>query len=620
MSGRCALGGERPREGEGREQSVVLGRRAVLRAALGAAGAGLLVACGGGGVPPASPTAGPGQAPTARPTPPGPTATATARPGNGPGTATAAGTRASPSIVVGGTRAASPAATASPARAGELPAPQFPPPAPGVPPGYLTLPPPYRSVARPPGQGGPAGEVSAQVITFTPPIPPLERNRYWQELNARLGLKLNLTLVPSANYNERLQAVLASGDLPDLLRLQGGAADRRAFLQGAFTDLTPALTGDALREFPNLARLPDYLWRNASLRGKLYNVPRPLFLVGGTLIFRQDWANRVGLSRPRDAAEFERLLTAFTRQDPNGNGAEDTWGLGTTSAYVFQQMFRVPNTWRRNGDGSLTHYVETEEYRAAIALARKLYGSGLFFPDAATQTNQQAKDNFIAGKYGGYGDGASALRPTAGSDMRALTQQAQPGAEVIGFVPPGHDGGAAVAHNGNGIFGQAAVAARAGRDRARLSQLLRIVDYLAAPFASEEWRFINYGVEGAHHTLDPAGNPTLTDAGRTEIGDLPRGLASAPEVFYYPGRPEDIPFLQGLFRDLLAIGVDNPALALYSQAADAKGTELGQLITDTQTAVLTGRAPQGELETLAQEWRRRGGDQIRQEYEQELRQ
>ena len=32
-----------------------------------------------------------------------------------------------------------------------------------------------------------------------------------------------------------------------------------------------------------------------------------------------------------------------------------------------------------------------------------------------------------------------------------------------------------------------------------------MIDYFAAPFGGEEWGFLNYGIEGVHHTIDNNG-------------------------------------------------------------------------------------------------------------------
>lgn len=150
-------------------------RRSVLRLALGgaatAASAALLDACG------------------TRSSPSAPPAVATA-----PATSGAPVTASAP---------------ARPAASGILPS-----PAPNVPNAYLTPPPPVQSVAAVPGKGG---KVSITKASQRPPAVPHDQNQWWQELEKRLGVAVDFTLVPLPQYTEKATALIASGDLPDLL-------------------------------------------------------------------------------------------------------------------------------------------------------------------------------------------------------------------------------------------------------------------------------------------------------------------------------------------------------------------------------------------------------------------
>jgi putative aldouronate transport system substrate-binding protein len=63
------------------------------------------------------------------------------------------------------------------------------------------------------------------------------------------------------------------------------------------------------------------------------------------------------------------------------------------------------------------------------------------------------------------------------------------------------------------------------------------------------------------------------------------------------------------------LGVGQPTVNLYSPTAAERGAELAQLYTDRKIAIGTGREPLSAVDDLISEWKRRGGDTIRQEYE-----
>ena len=44
------------------------------------------------------------------------------------------------------------------------------------------------------------------------------------------------------------------------------------------------------------------------------------------IIFRQDWLDKLGLKYPETLDDMKNVLIAFTNNDPDGNGKNDTYG------------------------------------------------------------------------------------------------------------------------------------------------------------------------------------------------------------------------------------------------------------------------------------------------------
>jgi putative aldouronate transport system substrate-binding protein len=409
--------------------------------------------------------------------------------------------------------------------------------------------------------------------------------------------------------------VLAGGSLPDIMTINPhyDNVHLQAIKQGAILDLTPLLDGDALKAYPNLDALPKYLWQSSRIDGKIVGIPREVGRVGGVLVMRQDWAEKVGIPSPRNAQEFFDLMVAFSKNDPDGNGSPDTYGLAgqTYGLSWVQMMFRVPNGWRKNDDGTLVNAIETDEFAQTIEWMRKLFEAGGYHPDAA---NVKTKEEFTAGKIGAFPDGIGALPGSTG--LRFRTRAVNPNAQVIGFVPPGHDGGKVVTHNSRGYWGMASIASTV-TDPERQKELLRILDYYAAPYSSEEWLYLRYGAEGVQHTVNPDNTRTLTEQGKKEIGDL--NYLAFPGIVLSYDVPGDAQIQQNLFREYVAIGIDNPVAPYTSQTEAEKGGELSALVNDTVNDLISGRQPLTALSTLITNWKSRGGDQIRDEYQQQLK-
>ena len=577
-------------------------RRAFLRVALGLTGVtSVLAAC-----TPAAPTAAP---PTAA-APPQPTSASTAAAAPKP---TATSLTNAPAAGSTGTPAA--------ATAGKLPSPMI-----GVPDGYTTLPTIAKSYDGVPGRGG---KVTVFTIAYQPPPTPRDDNKFWQELEKRLGASWEPIITPQPDYGNKSAALLAGGNLPDLFYLnpgQNATAQYKAMDQGAFTDLTPYVTGDAIKTYKNLATFPDYMWNNVKFKNKILGVPKPLQRNGNVGFYRADWARKLGKDVPKSGDELHDLLVAFARNDPDGNGQADTWGLGRygtdfvgwDDARVAMNMYGAPFTWRKNADGTLTHQIETDEFRQGIDFLRRLYADGAFHPDSAGMTFAQCQGAFLASKIGIHSEGlGNFYSPTIEGTAYFKLRQSDPNAELAPNYPQAVGGAKAVTRNTQGSFGFTAIPATVGRDQERVKELLRILDYIASPFGSEEWFFLNYGVEGVDHQLND-GIPLLTDRGIAERGDLTYVMANLP-VLYFPRAPEAVAPAQNMAYEIMKIGIDDPSWPLYSATNVAKGPELVQFGFDSITPIVTGRAPLSTLDDVIKEWKSRGGDQIRQEFEQSMR-
>ena len=150
-----------------------------------------------------------------------------------------------------------------------------------------------------------------------------------QKLEEFLGTKLNITWVPSTSYDEKVTAAMGSGEYPQVMlvgsRSSSVIQNSRA---GTFWDITDKLT-DA-EKFPNLAQTDPTVNHNTSIDGKVYGVYRSRELGRAGVSIRKDWLDKLGLEQPKTIDDFYNVLKAFKEQDPDGNGANDTYGMIVT--------------------------------------------------------------------------------------------------------------------------------------------------------------------------------------------------------------------------------------------------------------------------------------------------
>jgi putative aldouronate transport system substrate-binding protein len=420
--------------------------------------------------------------------------------------------------------------------------------------------------------------------------------------------------VPFADYQTKLATVIAGDDLPDVIFIppgtnQQGFAD---FLQAKCADLTQFLSGDGVKAYPNLANFRTNPWKTVLFNNGIYGVPAqyPVFL--WVMWVHKELFDAIGTDWPGSADDFKRILQQVTRpqDDVYGIVTESNTGFNVWTG-MFPAMFGAPNQWRVDS-GKLTRSIETDEYRAAVGYARDLYTAGVFTPSSNTNNNVVSKAEFAARKAAVRWDGFVA----AAAQYWDAAPQLTPPSSIRNVPPFAADGASKAAYwLGPGAFGFS-ILKKAGADR--IQEVLRILNFLASPFGSQEYTLTHYGIEGVHYTRDAAGNPVLNSTGQHDVNFLWNSIVGPPPILYYAKSAQFAPTMQGDEKAMLPAGIADPSVPLYSPTNGSKGGPLNQALIDGITDIVAGRRPLSDFSQLVTDWRNGGGDQIRHEYEQAL--
>lgn len=468
------------------------------------------------------------------------------------------------------------------------------------------------SVAQPPGLGGDVTGLTS--LPFSPPSP-VEDNPAWQAINKQLNANLKLRMVPAGDYANAVATTMAGGDLPDLFYFNAfgpTTADLPQFLKAAYTDLTPFLAADAIKDYPNLAAFPTASWIPTVFDGALFGVPvvRPPW--NYVWYVNQTWLETIGATPPRNADDFKRILVQMTRPQAN------QWGIGAGApAYGLVNgrgdcpllaMFGAPNNWSVDSAGTFTKDFETEQFKAALGYVRDLYAAGVFYPDPVPLNSVILKTAFIGGKIGVVSTGWASYAV----EFWDAAVKMSPPVKIRTLAPFSHDGGKPVWHQFSGLIGMTAIK-QASADRVK--ELLRILNYLAAPFGSQESLLLEYGVKDVDFTFDAQGNPVKTDKGRADTNVMWQYLAWHPPVLFYPADPEFARVAYADTQAMLPYLLPDPSLGLYSSTDRNKGGTLIQSFSDGLGPIVTGSQPLSSFDQVLKDWRAAGGDQMRQEYQ-----
>jgi putative aldouronate transport system substrate-binding protein len=476
--------------------------------------------------------------------------------------------------------------------------PDLPATAEGVMAGFYSYPAnPVAAFTSKPGEG--AGTVSVLTNMFNPLPPSAGSNGYWQELNDQLGATLDITMAPQADYLAKLSAVVSSGELPDLTMVSARLAHRADVLTRMCADLSEFLSGSAIKNYPFLANIPADSWLSTAYGGGIFAVPIPRAIVGTIMFTRTDLIRARSLNvAPASYAEFAEVAKGLT--DARAN----KWAFGAVKGVItfVGNMLGVPNVWREDG-GKFVSEHETPERKEAIARTAQMYQDGLFHPDTMGG-KINLRDLLGNGTLAYNADGYAAW------DTLVKTYNVEIGATA---APRAEGGGVAGHRAGTTAF---AITAIKKTDKARVEQLLRICDWLAAPLGTKEYMFRKFGVEGTHYTMVD-GAPVLTDKGKVEVKLPLEYVLDAPHVLG-PGERTRVDAQRAYQEQVVPTILRNPTDGLYSATSTDKSGELSKIIDAAELDIVSGRKPIGYWDETVAAWRKAGGDAARAEYEKAL--
>jgi putative aldouronate transport system substrate-binding protein len=479
---------------------------------------------------------------------------------------------------------------------------------------------PIKAIAEKPGTGG---TINILNRAYFPPPTPFAQNPTWQEVNRQINANMAINVIGGPDYQTKFVTTMAGDDLPDIMHIYNGyalAPNLQGFFKAKCADLTPYLAGDAAKDYPYLAALPTYAWKNSvsAIDGQLFLIPiqrhLPIFPGFGGYFFANTeiWNKEIGEGYvPKNADDLKRILVQLTKPQ------ENRWGIGNSGVAsnageggpfalsTYAAMFGAPHNWKLDASGKLIRNRETPEYKAAVGFLRDLMAAGVFPPDVATITQsrpQHAQGRFVMA-IDGYGN----------SWIDLLRQGSQFGNRFHLIKPfAATDGGKPQAFLSHG-FVSMNVLKKASPDR--IKELLRVMNFLAAPFGSQEDLLLSYGLQAQDYALDPKGNPVPTSEGIARASYVPwRYIAQHPWVNFQADLPGFAKASHEAQQALLPIGVSDPTDGYFSATAWAKGQTADVHFQDGMIDIILGRRQLSEYDDLVKAWQAEAGEQVRKEF------
>lgn len=454
--------------------------------------------------------------------------------------------------------------------------------------------------------------ISIMANLHTPEVP---SDMIEKLLEEKTGTKLEIQWVPDGTYDEKVNASFATGTLPQVTYLKNAASlvnMRDAIRNGQFWEIGPLLD-----QYPNLSRLKPEVLKNTAVDGKIYALYREVPLSRQGIIYRKDWADKLGLSAPTHIDEFYNMLKQFKENDPDGNGKDDTIPLTDRNDLVYgafktiSSWLGTPNNWGEK-DGKLAPEFMFPEYMETMNFFKKLHQEGLINQDFPVTSKTDQQNLFITGKSGVYigamGD-VSSLHPKV--------VEVNPDAEldVQNKIEGGPNGYGIWSVPGYGsviLFPKTAI--KTDED---LNNVLTFMDQLMSP---ELGNLIYWGVEGTHHKLEdgkviPSEDTKLTDREVKPYQAIQVGGPLTIEGFY---EPKHMLPVKAKSEEMITENndylIEDPSAALDSKTFNEKGVQLQEMIKDGTYRYMLGDIDEAGFQSVVDNWLKSGGQQIIDEF------
>lgn len=357
--------------------------------------------------------------------------------------------------------------------------------------------------------------------------------------------------------------------------------------------------------------------------GKLYCIPtaRVSDQHRNVLGIRQDWLDNLGLDVPETIEEFEEVMRAFTEDDPDGNGKDDTYGLtgvnwvsfaasGVTMAYDV-----LLGEWYER-DGQVCYGYTDPNAKKAIELLSRWYKAGYIVPGFLEQDWEAFRSDLYNSRAGMGVQFYMNFLPDGDSWMLPDLLQITPNASfAISAGVMGEDGS-----RGCQQFSATPFAGMMfGYDVSDelVAKYMQIFDTVS--FDAQWLLAANFGEENVGYTIDGNGLPVRIEEGASVA---PAAHMVANEISPFFQEPENdrlYKYATELAREgdkegfATAQGFYTLSFPVAREKWDNYSTALNEITNEYVMELIKGERPIDDFDKMVEEWMNAGGREVMEE-------
>ncbi|HEY5583267.1 MAG TPA: extracellular solute-binding protein, partial [Ruminiclostridium sp.] len=258
-------------------------------------------------------------------------------------------------------------------------------------------------------------DLAANILPKTPGET-LEDNRWTRLYKEELGINVKYAWTVKGNessdaYVQKINVTLASGDIPDVV-LVNPSQLKQLVDSDMVEDMTQYYNDYASEQ------LKTYMTEegtgtidSVTFDGKMMAVPETVAFneAAQYLWIRNDWMKKLNLQAPKTMDDVLKMSEAFTTQDPDGNGKDDTYGLPITKDLYsgamgtegfFAGYHAYPNLWTKDSAGKLAWGSTLPETKVALQKLADMYKAGQIDKEFGVKNGGKVAESIIAGKFG----------------------------------------------------------------------------------------------------------------------------------------------------------------------------------------------------------------------------
>jgi putative aldouronate transport system substrate-binding protein len=325
-----------------------------------------------------------------------------------------------------------------------------------------------------------------------------EENPIIQAINDALNIEYIHSGFANGDELERQRNIrIAGGNPPDMFFVSTKTDMVDLVRDGAILELTPY--EDQLPNWKahvNDDRIIDL----SRVDGKLYCLVQPSPVNYDSMFIRQDWLDAVEMDVPQTIDEALEVAKAFTFDDPDGNGKDDTFGLSGVELDTFRFIMggyglTLSEVGVKVENGRAVFDVYDPAYRTALGTIKEFIDAGVVDPEVFTHKTTDYRNKVYQGRVGMIAGRWPFLRKP---EFASVIKDVNPNATWVPMQPPAGPRGSYYGAFSAGTRDFVMMPVQLGDDEGKLSKVLEFVEFMAS---EEGLNLVSYGIEGEHYDV-----------------------------------------------------------------------------------------------------------------------